>query len=735
MENVDIITSRKVLWVKLMFCLFLAGNVQCSDQDDLQLPSKENTDTKPNEDNDFNQLLAAIRMDNRNVVADSKVKGYLKAFDSQKGAFDDINYKDKGYSKWEPIKHIDRLTEFVFAYTNKASVYYGKDDLFNCIVEGLDFWHTQNPQAPNWWFNQISEPKKLGILLIWMREGIKHIPADLEKGILDRIKKDGGDPAKFTGANCTDVALHWIYRSCLSENKKDLNYALNEMFKTLAYTTGEGLQHDNSYFQHGSQIYIGGYGDEFLKGITQVAMYVKGTSYALKGEKLDILSKFMRETYYQTMRGCYMPYGILGRGVSRNNATRKAGTALFAKRMMTIDVEHKSEYEKIVARLEGKKAADYGVSPLHTHYFRADYTLHVRPKYTFDVRMVSRHTHRCEFGNEENYKGYYISDGSTNILVEGDEYFNIFPYWNWAQVPGTTAPQTDEIPLPDKGWEVPGTSVFAGGVSDGIYGASAYSYYDEHAGINTGANKSWFFFDNEVVCLGTVSSKSANVVKTTINQCHSKGKIPVLHDGKGVEEISKTTHDYLNPRWVHHNNVGYVFPDGGNIWISNVSRSGSWYDINHGQSKTEVSGDVFAIGFEHLKSAKNNPYSYIVLPALNTADEVERYVQKKEVSIVCNNNETQSVYHRTLKIWSTAFFVGGTVHYNGMNLTASKGCIVMVKETAKGQYDLYVADPVRSQSVVELKFKSSTGKEKVVVADFKGTGLYAGKTKNYKLVW
>src|SRR5699024_386860 len=140
-------------------------------------------------------------------------------------------------------------------------------------------WHERNPWCHNWWYNQIAEPQKLGVLLIQMRTGARQLPEELEKKILDRIRKDGGDPAKWTGANRTDIALHWIYRSCLSRNDKDLVYALENVYNPIVYTTGEGFQHDNSYFQHGQQLYIGGYGDEILKGVTQVAMYTRGTRF------------------------------------------------------------------------------------------------------------------------------------------------------------------------------------------------------------------------------------------------------------------------------------------------------------------------------------------------------------------------------------------------------------------------------------------------------------------------
>ena len=36
--------------------------------------------------------------------------------------------------------------------------------------------------------------------------------------------------------------------------------------------------------------------------------------------------------------------------------------------------------------------------------------------------------------------GNFVSDGSNAIVKTDDEYFNIFPAWNWTRIPGTTAP-------------------------------------------------------------------------------------------------------------------------------------------------------------------------------------------------------------------------------------------------------------------------------------------------------
>ena len=91
------------------------------------------------------------------------------------------------------------------------------------------------------------------------------------------------------------------------------------------------------------------------------------------------------------------------------------------------------------------------------------------------IHILSTRTMRCEYGNGENLKTYFMSDGCTNIVTQGNEYANIFPAWNWRRIPGTTAPQLDTIPMAASDWQTRGTSTFAGGVSDSIYGCLLYT--------------------------------------------------------------------------------------------------------------------------------------------------------------------------------------------------------------------------------------------------------------------
>lgn len=676
--------------------------------------------------NDYEMFMEKIR---NTTIKNPSIDKNLALF-QENGSFSDIDYDDTQMTNWTPIKHIERLSDFVYAYTNEKNKYYQNEDLYQKIVKGLEYWYDVDSESDNWWHNQISEPQKLGVLLIQMRIGKKQIPQELETKILKRIQKTGGDPAKWTGANRTDIALHWIYRSCLTQNEANLKTAIDNVFNPVVYTTEEGFQHDNSYFQHGEQLYIGGYGDEILKGVTQVASYALGTQYQLDKEKVELLSKFMRETYYRAVRGQNMSFDVVGRSVSRPGLLNKRTTATYAKRMIDIDPTHADEYKAIIARLNRKQPADYQVTASHTHYFRGDYSLHVRPQYNFDVRLASTRTKKCEYGNKENLKTYFMSDGCTNITQTGDEYFNIFPVWNWCHIPGTTAPQLEKVPMDPKAWGVLGTSTYAGGVSDSIYGATAYAYMDTNPEVNTGAKKSWYFFDNEVVCLGAgIQSTSTYPVHTTVNQCFLKGGI-MVDKGDKEETLANGSHTLQAPQWVLHDKIGYFFPQKEEVFLTAQTQSGRWYDINTSKSKKEEKMDVFTLGINHGVGPKDGSYAYIVVPGKTSAQEMKAYQKKNAIEILSNNPKIQAVRNTKLNVWMVTFFEAGTFTHKELSVTVDKPCILMIKDITSKSANLHIADPGQTQSPIQVELKIGK-KKQTLTADFTQTGIYAGATKQY----
>ena len=688
---------------------------------------------------DYETIMQRIRNDYKQENPD--ITSILKVYNDTKGTFTDIDYSRTDKTNWPPYTHISRIKQMAFAYTNSSNKQYGSDALYNKIVKALRYWPTQKAKSENWWYNELAVPRDLAFTLVQMRTGKKRVPAKLESSLLQYIKKNSRKLESFDPAAGVGASMAYIYRSCLEKNKTDLAYAISKYAESLKYTTDNGCQYDGSYLQHGKQLYIGGYGSDYFSYTTQIAGYVRGTQFAFSKEQIAFLSTTLRNIFYAPVRGRYISNTVSGRSISRPNSLSMKEEKVYAERMIDIDPAHADEYRTIINRIEEKVDPSEGISPSHTHCFLADYSLHRRPSYLFDVRLSSTRACRVEYGNNENLKGYFLADGCTNLLKRGNEYYNIFPTWNWARVPGTTAPQMKDIPLGKNEWALYGTSTFAGGVSDSLYGATAYAYDDQYADINTKAHKAWFFFDDEIVCLGAgITSTSGYEVMTTANQCLASGTGAVTYKVRGKKQYQmqkggKGLHGQTGVQWTMYDGVGYVFPQGGKIEMTCQQAKGSWYDINNVYSKDIKSNDVFTLAVTHGRNPSNATYAYYIVPVAKSGTQLDQYMSGQHVTILRNTEDLQAVYQQDLGIWQAVFYKKGTYTDNNVTISVDKPCVVMLRKKADGHVTFHIADPSQSQQPINatVKVNGVTKGAKNLRCDFTGKGIYAGKSLAYTI--
>lgn len=635
---------------------------------------------------------------------DVNTERYLSQLTSD-GGFPDIDYKATDRTNWPPLQHITRMLEMAKAYTFPESKYYGSAELKATLDRMLAYWHQQQPRSNNWYQNEIGEPQNMGRYLILMqRLGKEPIPADLFEKSITRLRTKGGDPAKQNGANRVDVALHWMYRACLTEDAALLRQAMDYIYSTIVYTTGsEGIQYDHSFTQHGRQLHLGGYGDVFLDGITKACSYAAGTDYKLEGEKLDILAG-LADAYMRTLRGQYQSHNAMGRSSTRPHTLRKTGATAIWERMKALNPSEAQTYDDFIARMSGTVAPSYAVQPRSTHFYKTDYTLHQRPDFTVDLRMVSKRTARNEYlkDNGEGIKQYFLSDGSMSVLVNGNEYYDIFPVWNYAKIPGVTCPEFENIPQANTYIKM-GQSSFVGGVTDSLYAVSVYQYKDNEYGVNSSARKAWFFFDREVVCLGnSIQSTSDYQVNTTVNQCLLDGDVTV--SAGGTETVLQPgEYDYADGLdWVQHDSVAYFFPQKGQLQLSAGEKSGFWTDINTSYTQEgEVKKDVFTLSFNHGKQPTSGEYAYIIVPGLTDAASARSY-PSSDIEIVVNSDSVQAVYHRGLKVYGIVFHRASNFRKHDLAIEADAGCVVLVKDADRPEAVVHVSDPSASGQAIHL---------------------------------
>lgn len=677
------------------------------------------------------QELAAANTSSEYV----KTRNYLATLRPD-GSFPDIAYASTSLTNWEPQVHLDRMKSMVLSYVDTRSDYCGDATLYDAIVRMLNYWYEANPTSTNWYYWEIGWPQRMGLNLSLMRAGKEKVPAELEAKILERMQSLSKGPnqagSRGSGANKMDIALQWIYRTTLQRDKASLDFAVDQFLQPLSFNTGEGLQSDYSYLQHGQQLYIGGYGQSTLTAYFKVAFYLLDTEYA-GGESQAYINHFVLQTYMPAIRGQYMLYGAIGRGMARKGGIARVGFASSLQKMIQLDPDHQREYEDGILRLSGTEDAGYGLQPYHRHYWRGDYTLHQRPGYTMDVRLASTRTCRCENGNGENLKGYFLTEGGTEIVQRGDEYLDIFPVWDWSHIPGTTSPALADVPRPSQ-WGQSGQSTFAGGVSDGAYGLTAYRQVDNDFNIRLSGYKAWFFFDREVVCLGSGirSVNASQTIHTTVNQCLLKGDVTMALEGEEAPSmLEKGTHEYDRIAWLNQDGISYHFPEGGRIGIRNEAQSGTWNSIaTTNQDDATVTKDVFTVWLDHGIRPTKAGYAYYIVPNTPTIADGRDALDDL---LTLNTDTLQAVYNRTLHIVSAVFYRKGTLKMGDVEVGADAPCAVMFRDVHTEHVKTYVADPSYTRDTLTLHAKFPMLSCKTLGCKFDRTAHYAGSTHAYEI--
>lgn len=677
---------------------------------------------------------------------DKQIAEYLSGLDKNTGQWTEFDYKDhkRINPSWIPV--LERMRLMTLAYTHPESVYFRDKDLYKAVSNSLYFFTSQKPlpYCDNWYIQGITRPQLLTKCLINMQLSAEGLNTETKRNLIDAICLDTAlnSPGRNNpnhkynfGANKAQIAKGWVIIGAILEDRNMLEIGVKEVYAPIQRTTGEGIQHDLSYDMHYGYLYNGSYGVDFMQSVVETAYIMKDSPYALTGEKLVLFRNFINESIFGLMRGPFIDWNILGRGISRINATKKDLSVILDK-LIALDPAAGEQYRIIQRRISSLNTPWFDIIPSHRHYWKTDYTVHKRPAYTFSIHAVSNRNYSQEIGNQENLMGYWGAQGTTNLQLEGNEYYNIFPIWNWARLPGTTLP--DSIPLlenkaPGTG-DRRGTSSFSGGVSDSLYGATAYVVEND---LGTSYKKSWFMFDHTIICLGAgIKSELSVPLNTTLNQC-LLGNGDVLIKKRRSKAINKFSGEkYIDDiESIWHNRVGYFFPSAQSVDLRIEERSGDWRTIRSSQeNENRESKSVFQLGIQHGIKPNNASYAYILLPGIDNAEDIARFRENSAIKIVYNTENLQAVNDIELGIWQMIFYDSAT-NYEDENILIKTDIpsIIMLKKVGDSAYELFVSDPNQTykKACVSVLFKKK-GQFKHSEIDLPSSP-YAGQSKHLSL--
>lgn len=675
-------------------------------------------------DNDLEtirQRFVAELMESK--VDAAEIKSILET-QQEDGSWPDINYEDVSRTGFEHAGHLARMTTLSRAFKQKGNTYFETRPVHKAINAALNFWLANDFICDNWWWNQIGTPNHLvSTFLIFDDE----LTTD-QKAQADHIIKRGNVHAwgaRPGGDRIKIAAIQGKYALFLRDRKM-LDEAVEVIVSEIKTSTGRGLKADMGFHHRHDRVNNTlSYGTSYANSFADWADKVGGTRYHFPDEALQMLIDFYLDGICQSMvYGKYPDPGAKNRSISRKN-TLHAWNADIPRKLRKVSDYRSDELEAIIDIREGKIKPDLSGNRFYWH---SEYFSHQRPHFFTSARMHSRRNHTMEEPyNEEGLQNHHLGDGSNFISRTGEEYYNIFPVFDWQKIPGTTVVQKPELPDPSQ-IQQRGLSGFVGGVSDGTYGAAAFDFISPLDPLQV--KKAWFMFDREYVCLGAgLQARTKYPVVTTINQVHLRTTIEVSH-GAAVTEVPRGTHVLDSVNWLLQDSIGYLFHEPTNVHLQNTTVTGSWRSINHQSGYTDepVKQEVFKLWLDHGARPQGAAYAYTIVPGADR-EQIAAYARQPQIEVLSNTADLQAVWHQGLSMAQVIFHKYGTIVLpNGQQLSLDSPGIVMAYFSGAHLISLWVSDPSRTLGKLHIGLRSGHSDPVRTIAVDLPQGENAGKS-------
>lgn len=641
-------------------CLLLCSVLCCQAMDGGQLDSLKRTyrllllSTVGNEEDavwrDFVRVPPETQMSDQVVIELhqrypfdlDKISFYLSS-QTEEGGWKDINYKDTKRSGWEPKRHVDRILELSKLYYSEGTPYFRSEEVKACIHRALQYWFKAGLQCKNWWYNQIGVPKALGEAFILLEEQL----SEEEKN--EAIRAMQVARIGMTGQNKVWLAGNVLIRALLDKDEQLVKEARDAIVSEVVLGREEGIQPDWSFHQHGPQMQFGNYGLSFVTSMSFYYRLFRETDYRFSSSQADILFSLVKDGYQWVIWNLRMDVNALGRQLFHNAQLHKAYGLAFAAATLGLGDAFPLNGNLLIG---------------HKHFDYSDYTVHRTASWMASVRMSSRRVINTERVNEDNLKGYYLGDGATYYYRNGNEYLNVFPFWDWRKIPGVTA-YSAAAPLPDIARVNSQNRTYkVGGVTDGRNGMSAMELKRD----KLHAYKSWLFTDRFVVCMGAgIAADTSLAVTTSIEQSLKQGDFEVWNGNNWEKKDGNHAYTGKDLRFFH-NRTGYIVLSGDTCVAGTERRTGRWSDFMKMYRPEEVTGEVASLYLCHGVRPAQKQYLYIVCPAVDKG--FVSSFDLKSVEVIQNDSIAQVLFLPEKKQCWAAVYHPCTIAVKGKALVA-----------------------------------------------------------------
>lgn len=602
------------------------------------------------------------------------------------GSWSDINYREVPSGSWSPWDHTRRLIVMAKAYRTPGQALYGDPQLRTAIEAALSYipkyYGVTTIPNGNWWFWTLGVPLDLGPTLVLMRGDVD--PRIFDDCVNTLALHIGNGPYSRGLIGPVPVGQNLVWSSfthltlALLNDDDVMMGAVRDAMATVALPTalGDGIKPDNSFWQHGPQLYTGGYGGSFANDVARYALLTRGTSFQLPQASFSAFADYVADGVAWALYGNYFDVSVVGREVARVSTSGYNGIASLLQ-ASAFDSPRSSEIHAATARMlqswtwdlppelaalavQAERSSWIPAWPEgHRHYYLSDFSVHRRNGWMASIKMFSKRTKSGESTNNENLLGSRQSDGRFYLVLDGNEYFgrDVFPALDWSRLPGITVEQKPDAASSQYSF---GTQAFAGGTGDGSNGVSAMELIPVNSSLN--AKKSWFFFDDTIVFLTSgVTSLSPNRIETIVEQWPlMNASSPLTINGATISAASSTL---PSARWAFCERIGYYFPQPATLNVQRATRSGSWAALGGSSDNTTRTAPFVTMWLDHGVTPINASAAYAIIPNV-TESAMRAWAASNPIRIAANDTKAAAVVdNRTnsmgLVFWSAGAAVEG----------------------------------------------------------------------------
>ncbi|MEZ0066822.1 hyaluronate lyase [Streptacidiphilus sp. MAP12-20] len=651
-----------------------------------------------------------------------------------------------------------RLKTMALAYVQPGTGQTGSSALATAIATGLDWMHAHayTPTTTtynNWWDWQIGSPEQLADICVLMYAQLSSTQIADYCSAIDHFVPDSAVAAysgTSTGANRVDLCHVLALRGVLGKSSAKLTTAQGGLSPVFPYVlNGDGLYADGSFIQHTYLPYAGSYGAVLLGGVASLLYLLSGSSWAITDPGVQNLYDSVTRAYAPFLYNGLVMDGVSGRAISRgvqlsdplqiqqDDHTRGHGLINGILLLADAGVAPAAQTASWKGMVKGWAQRDYyspfmsdrtvgvpglaraqallndstvtaAAEPVGAHVFGMDRAVFRRTGWAASLSMASARTTYYETGNGENLKGWHTNDGMLywwGASSGNGQYSDAFwPTVNPYRLPGTTVSTVTLANGAGGDWGASHpASVWVGGATDGTYASVGQDLRGLSSTIT--GKKSWFFFDDSVMCLGAgISCTDGVPVETVIDNRNlgASGTHSLTVDGSVQSTTLGWSNTFTGATSVAIGGFGaYVFPGGATVNALREARTGAWSDINTGASTTQLTRRYLTLWFEHGTDPSNVGYSYLLMPGADATAAAAR-AASPQVSVLANTASVQAVSDSASGVTAANFFVAGSAG----PITVSGPASVLMREQ-NGTLTVAVADPSRTASTVRVTLARS----------------------------